>query len=62
MNAKVLLWGGGRRKNWKREALMIASAAGVATAIGAWRGGKKGALYGGLSGGAARYIMRMFGK
>jgi hypothetical protein len=62
MNAKVVLWGGGRRRRWKRDALMIAGAAGLATAIGAMTAGRKGALYGGISGGTARWIMRMFGR
>lgn len=61
-DAKVLFWGGGRRHGWKREVLMIAGAAGAATALGAWRGGKKGAMIGGISGGVTRLVMRMFGK
>lgn len=59
MNAKVLVWGGGRRRSWKREALMVASTAGIGTAIGALTRGKKGAAIGAISGGIARLIMRM---
>jgi hypothetical protein len=37
MKGTVIVWGGGRRRSWKREALMIASTAGIATAVGARR-------------------------
>lgn len=59
MKAKVLVWGGGRRRSWQREVLMVAGAAGIGTAIGALTGGKKGAAIGAMSGGIARFIMRM---
>jgi hypothetical protein len=59
MNAKVVLWGGGKRQSWQREALMIAATTGIATAVGAAVGGKKGATFGAISGGVARFLMRM---
>jgi len=59
MNAKVVLWGGGERQSWQREALMIAATAGIATAVGAMTGGKKGATFGAISGGVTRFLMRM---
>ena len=51
MNAKIVLWGGGERQSWQQEALMIAATAGIATAVGAMAGGKKGATFGAISGG-----------
>jgi hypothetical protein len=59
MEANVVLWGGGRRQSWEKEALMIAATAGIATAVGAIVGGKKGAAFGAISGGATRFLMRM---
>ena len=59
MNAKVVLWGGGKRRSWQREALMIAATAGIATTVGALTGGKKGAAFGAISGGVTRFLMRM---
>jgi len=59
MNAKVVLWGGGKRQSWQKEALMIAATTGIGTAVGAIAGGKKGATIGAISGGVARFIMRM---
>jgi hypothetical protein len=59
MKAKILVWGRGRRRSWKREALMIAGTAGIAMAIGAITGGKKGATLGAISGGVTRLMMRM---
>jgi len=59
MKAKILVWGGGRRRSWKREALMIAGTAGIATAVGALTGGKKGATLGAISGGVTRFMMRL---
>jgi hypothetical protein len=58
MKPKILFWGGGRRRSWKREALMIGATAGIATAVGALAAGKKGATFGGLSGGVTRFLMR----
>ncbi len=59
MKAQIILWGGGKRRSWKREALMIAGTAGIATAVGAMTGGKKGATLGAISGSVARLVMRM---
>ena len=59
MNATVVLWGGGERQSWQREALMIAATAGIATAVGAIAGGKKSATFGAISGGFTRFLMRM---
>jgi len=59
MNAGVVLWGGGKRRSWEKEALMIAATAGIATAVGAIAGGKKGAAVGAISGGVTRFLMRM---
>jgi len=59
MNAGVVLWGGGKRRSWEKEALMIAATAGIATAVGAIAGGKKGATVGAISGGVTRFLMRM---
>lgn len=59
MNAKVVLWGGGKRRSWQKEALMIAATTGIGTAVGAIAGGKKGATIGAISGGVARFLMRM---
>jgi hypothetical protein len=62
MKAKILFWGNGRRRSWKREALLMAGIAGASTAIGAMTGGRKGATLGAISGGMARLIMRMSGR
>ena len=59
MDAKVVVWGGGKRQSWEKEALMIAATAGIATAVGAMVGGKKGAAFGAISGGVTRFLMRM---
>jgi len=59
MNTAIVLWGGGKRRSWEKEALMIAATAGIATAIGAAIGGKKGATFGAVSGGATRFLMRL---
>ncbi|PYS55732.1 MAG: hypothetical protein DMG13_02680 [Acidobacteria bacterium] len=56
--AKILVWGG-RRRSWKREALMIAGTAGIATAVGALAGGKRGAALGAISGGVTRIVMQL---
>ncbi|HLH31175.1 MAG TPA: hypothetical protein VKY31_08225 [Terriglobia bacterium] len=59
MNAGIVLYGGGKKQSWEKEALMIAATAGIATAIGAAIGGKKGATFGAISGGVTRFLMRM---
>src|SRR5262245_40382587 len=59
MNTAIVLWGGGKRRSWERETLLIAATAGIATAIGAAIGGKKGATFGAVSGGATRFLMRL---
>jgi hypothetical protein len=59
MNAGIVLYGGGKRQSWEKEALMIAATAGIGTAVGAIAGGKKGAAFGALSGGVTRFLMRM---
>jgi hypothetical protein len=59
MNATIVLFGGGKRQSWEKEALMIAATAGIGTAIGAAVGGKKGATFGAISGGVTRFLMRM---
>jgi hypothetical protein len=59
MDANVVLWGGGKRQSWEKETLMIAATAGIATAVGALVGGKKGAAFGAISGGVTRFLMRM---
>jgi hypothetical protein len=59
MKPQIVLWGGGKRRSWRREAWMIAGTAGIATAVGAMTGGKKGATIGAISGGVARFLMRM---
>jgi hypothetical protein len=59
MNAGIVLWGGGKRRSWEKEASMIAATAGIGTAIGAAFGGKKGAIFGAVSGGATRFLMRL---
>ena len=59
MNAGIVLWGGGKRRSWEKETLLIAATAGIATAIGAAIGGKKGATFGAVSGGATRFLMRL---
>jgi hypothetical protein len=59
MKRNILIWGGGRRRSWKREALMIAGTAGIATAVGAMFGKKKGAAFGAISGGVTRFLSRM---
>jgi hypothetical protein len=59
MKGTVVVWGGGRRRSWKREALMIASTAGIATAVGALVGRKKGAAIGAISGGVTRFLSRL---
>jgi hypothetical protein len=58
MKAMNLIWGGGRRRSWKRELLMIASTAGIATAVGALFGKKKGAAVGAVSGSVTRLLAR----
>jgi hypothetical protein len=58
-DAKVVIWGGGKRQDWEKEALMIAATAGIGTAVGALVGGKKGAAFGAISGGVTRFLMRM---
>src|SRR5262245_3159339 len=58
MKATNLVWGGGRRRSWKREALMIGATAGIATAVGAMIGKKKGAAFGAISGGVSRFLSR----
>ena len=59
MKGTVILWGGGKRRSWKREALMIASTAGIATAVGALIGKKKGAAMGAISGSLSRFLSRV---
>jgi len=59
MKGTVIVWGGGRRRSWKRETLLIASTAGIATAVGALIGKKKGAAIGAMAGGVARFISRL---
>ncbi len=59
MKVQLVLWGGGRRRSWKREALMVGATAGIATAIGALTAGKKGATFGAITGGVSRFLMRM---
>jgi hypothetical protein len=59
MKGTVILWGGGRRRSWKREALLIATTAGIATAVGALIGRKKGAAIGAMAGGVSRFISRL---
>jgi hypothetical protein len=59
MNAGIVLWGGGKRRSWEKETLLIAATAGIATAIGAAIGGKKGATFGAVTGGATRFLMRL---
>jgi hypothetical protein len=59
MNTAIVLWGGGKRRSWEKEALMVAATAGIATAIGAAIGGKKGATFGAVSGAATRFLMRL---
>ncbi len=59
MKPKLVLWGGGSRRSWKKEALMVGATAGIATAIGALTAGKKGATFGAISGGVTRLLMRM---
>jgi len=59
MKGTVIVWGGGKRRSWKKEALWIAGTAGVATAVGALIGKKKGAAIGALSGGVSRFISRI---
>jgi hypothetical protein len=59
MNAGIVLWGGGKRQSWEKEALMIAATAGIGTAVGAIAGGKKGATFGAISGGVTRFLMRL---
>ncbi len=59
MKGTVIVWGGGKRRSWKREALLIASTAGIATAVGALIGKKKGAAIGAMTGGVARFISRL---
>ena len=58
MKPNVLVWGGGQRRSWQREALMIAASAGIATAVGAIIGKKKGAAIGAISGGVSRFLSR----
>ena len=58
MDANVVLWGGGKRQSWEKEALMIAATAGIGSAVGAMVGGKKGATFGAISGGVTRFLMR----
>jgi len=59
MKGTVVVWGGGKRRSWKREALMIAGTAGIATAVGALVGRKKGAAIGAISGGVTRFLSRL---
>jgi hypothetical protein len=59
MEANIVLFGGGRRQSWDKEALMIAATAGIGTAVGAIVGGKKGAAFGAISAGVTRFLMRM---
>jgi hypothetical protein len=59
MKGTVILWGGGRRRSWKREALLVAGTAGIATAVGALIGKKKGAAIGAMAGGVSRFISRL---
>src|SRR5262245_21831563 len=59
MNARIILVGGGRRRSWQREALLVAGAAGIGTAVGALTAGKKGATFGAISAGVSRYLMRV---
>jgi len=57
--AKVLMWPLRPRRTWKKDALFIAGIAGAAMAVGALKGGKKGAAIGALSGGVGRLIYRL---
>jgi hypothetical protein len=58
MKGTSIVWGGGRRRSWQREILMIATTAGIATAIGALIGKKRGAAVGAISGGVTRFLNR----
>ena len=58
MNTRIIVWGGGRRRSWKSEALLVAGAAGIGTAVGALTAGKKGATFGAISAGVSRFLMR----
>ena len=59
--ARVLSWPVRRRRKWKQDALIIAGMAGAGMAIGALKGGKKGAAIGALSAGVGRLIYRIAG-
>ena len=54
---RVMTFGVGGRRTWKREALWMAGTAGVGTLIGALTGGKRGAAVGAMTSGAARFIL-----
>jgi hypothetical protein len=59
---RVMTFGVGRRRSWKREALWLAGTAGVGTLVGALAAGKKGAAIGAMSSGAARFIAALATK
>ena len=54
---RIMTFGVGRQRSWKREALWMAGSAGAGTVIGAATRGKKGATLGAISGGVARLIL-----
>lgn len=56
---RVMTFGVGGKRSWKREALWMAGTTGVGTLIGALAGGKKGAAIGASTSGAARFILAL---
>jgi hypothetical protein len=57
--AKIMTFGVGGKRSWKREALWMAGTTGVGTLIGVLSGGKRGAAIGATTSGAARFILAL---
>ena len=55
--ARIMTFGVGGKRSWKREAIWMAGTAGVGTLIGALAGGKRGAAIGATTSAAARFIL-----
>jgi hypothetical protein len=57
--SKIMTFGVGGKRSWKREAVWMAGTAGVGTLIGVLAGGKRGAAIGAGTSGAARFILAL---
>jgi hypothetical protein len=57
--ARIMTFGVGGKRSWKREAIWLAGTTGVGTLIGVLAGGKRGAAIGATTSGAARFILAL---